>query len=188
MQDVSRTGRRVDTCTAEVAQRGPLVSFACGPPKYFSPSASWEEGENTSNSGRTSSAFMRCWVIERRNMRHLWKFPYGSTSTSVPVLAIVTSLRTAEAGSTLKPECVCFSGRYFIIHARCQYWQFRLVSEYLALQTAWQGTFADTLSLQLVFRVIVSPRFDKDFSLCSSLSRLLLSDYTLIYIFVTRYI
>jgi hypothetical protein len=30
-----------------------------------------------------------------------------------------------------------FSGRYFIIHARCQPRQFGLVSEYLVLQTIW---------------------------------------------------
>jgi hypothetical protein len=30
------------------------------------------------------------------------------------------------------------SGRDFIVHARCQQWQFRLVTEYLVLQTVWQ--------------------------------------------------
>jgi hypothetical protein len=40
----------------------------------------------------------------------------------------------------------------FIIHARSQKYQFRQVSEYLVLQTVWQGTSADTLSLLPLFR------------------------------------
>jgi hypothetical protein len=55
----------------------------------------------------------------------------------------------------------------FIIHTCSQKYQFRQVSEYLVLQTVWQGTSVDTLSLQLplhlpvLFHVYKDSRFNR---------------------------